>query len=47
MLVLLIPFGFFFLLSAYRGDVWGALTFAEVILVLSWALWGEEKKTEK
>jgi hypothetical protein len=46
MLVVMIMLGLFFFLSMYKGDVTGAVTFAFVLVVLGWVLWGERKKDE-
>jgi hypothetical protein len=46
MLAIMIALGLLLLLTAYIGDVTGAFTFAIVLLVLGWVLWGERKRGE-
>lgn len=47
MLVVVIALSLLFLKSLYVGDVFGAATFALIIAILSWVLWGERGKGEK
>jgi hypothetical protein len=44
MIAVMIALGLLFLLTVYIGDVPGAATFAFVLVVLGWVLWGEREK---
>lgn len=47
MLAIIIVLGLLFLLTVSIRDVWGAVTFALVLMTLGWVLWGEREKSKE
>ena len=46
MIAVIIALGLLFLLTLYIGDTVGAATFALMLVILGWVVWGERKKGE-